>query len=350
MSFRFRRSVKLGKGVRLNVTKKGLGVSFGTKGLRRSYHSSGRRTSTIGIPGTGLSYVKTGKGKRRKSTRNSGTTDIARNEAVVQDYEEHLYMITNIHQQAPERIDWHAIAEMPAPFTEHTKGPNEVAAIKAYEDFKPNFLERIITSMAEKRREKLAAEIESAVEKDQADYSEWAELTNLAANILNGNLSAYEEAISQVDDIQTLSDQGLTTTFPNAQTAEITYEASPADVVPKQTLSLTKTGKVSKRAMGKTKYYGYMKDYVCSSAIWLARLIFAYLPVERVIIHMTERALNKATGYEAEKVLLSVQFDKDILASLQLEKINPSDAMANFHHHMDHLKTKGFRTVERIEG
>lgn len=55
---RFRRTVGLGGGIRLNVTKRGVGASVGRRGLRRSWHSTGRRTSTVGLPGTGLSWQK----------------------------------------------------------------------------------------------------------------------------------------------------------------------------------------------------------------------------------------------------------------------------------------------------
>ena len=58
-SFRFRKSIKLGPGVRLNVSKTGLGASMGVRGARRSFHSSGRKTASVGIPGTGLGYVHT---------------------------------------------------------------------------------------------------------------------------------------------------------------------------------------------------------------------------------------------------------------------------------------------------
>jgi hypothetical protein len=56
MSLRFRRSVTLFRGVRLNLTKTGIGISGGVRGARVSVHSSGRRTASVGIPGTGLSY------------------------------------------------------------------------------------------------------------------------------------------------------------------------------------------------------------------------------------------------------------------------------------------------------
>lgn len=56
MALRYRKSVRLGKGVKLNLTKTGVGLTFGGKGAHYSVHSSGRRTTSVGIPGTGLYY------------------------------------------------------------------------------------------------------------------------------------------------------------------------------------------------------------------------------------------------------------------------------------------------------
>lgn len=56
MGFYFRRSRKSLPGVRMNLSKNGVGFSLGTRGARYSISPTGRRTSSIGIPGTGLSY------------------------------------------------------------------------------------------------------------------------------------------------------------------------------------------------------------------------------------------------------------------------------------------------------
>ena len=58
MGFRFRKSFKIAPGVRFNLSKKSIGVSFGGKGARVSVNSSGRKTASVGIPGTGISYTK----------------------------------------------------------------------------------------------------------------------------------------------------------------------------------------------------------------------------------------------------------------------------------------------------
>lgn len=76
MGFRFRKSVKIAPGVRLNIGKKSVGISAGVKGARVSVNSSGRKTTTVGLPGTGLSYSKTEKiGGSKTSTHSSSSNN-----------------------------------------------------------------------------------------------------------------------------------------------------------------------------------------------------------------------------------------------------------------------------------
>ncbi len=53
MGVRFHRSIKIAKGVRLNISKTGLGVSVGPRGAKISVGPSGVY-SNVGVPGTGL--------------------------------------------------------------------------------------------------------------------------------------------------------------------------------------------------------------------------------------------------------------------------------------------------------
>ena len=57
MGFTFRKSIKLGKHIRLNVGKNGVGVSVGGKVLRLNRSATGKTSATVRIPGTGISYT-----------------------------------------------------------------------------------------------------------------------------------------------------------------------------------------------------------------------------------------------------------------------------------------------------
>lgn len=59
MGIRYRKSIGLGKGVRLNVGKGSLGISAGVKGAHVSVNSKRGVTTSVGAPGTGVSYSKT---------------------------------------------------------------------------------------------------------------------------------------------------------------------------------------------------------------------------------------------------------------------------------------------------
>jgi tetratricopeptide (TPR) repeat protein len=71
MSIRFRRSMKIAPGLRLNFSKSTLGLSFGIPGARVSVNTKGDVYTSAGIPGTGLYSVertslKGRKGRKRK--------------------------------------------------------------------------------------------------------------------------------------------------------------------------------------------------------------------------------------------------------------------------------------------
>ena len=76
MSLRFRRSLKIMPGVRLNFNKDSIGMSFGVPGARYTVNSKGRKTFTTGIPGTGLYNVETiSNNHRQDKSENSDQLD-----------------------------------------------------------------------------------------------------------------------------------------------------------------------------------------------------------------------------------------------------------------------------------
>lgn len=73
MGFRYRKSINLGGGFRVNISKSGIGYSWGVKGYRITKTANGTIRRTMSIPGTGISYVDTvGKtpGSNYSSTEN----------------------------------------------------------------------------------------------------------------------------------------------------------------------------------------------------------------------------------------------------------------------------------------
>ncbi len=73
MGLRFRKSYNLGCGFRINISKHGVGYSWGVPGYRISKSASGQTRKTYSIPGTGISYVEQRKNKNASIKPKSNT-------------------------------------------------------------------------------------------------------------------------------------------------------------------------------------------------------------------------------------------------------------------------------------
>jgi len=56
MALRFRRSFRIAPGIKLNLTRRGLGATVGVRGAHVSVNSNGRLTESVGAPGSGLYF------------------------------------------------------------------------------------------------------------------------------------------------------------------------------------------------------------------------------------------------------------------------------------------------------
>lgn len=75
MGIRFRRSIKICKGLKVNINKDSVGLSIGPRGLGYTFNTKGRKTVHAGIPGTGLSYVVSNNIVNSTKTQTSKSVD-----------------------------------------------------------------------------------------------------------------------------------------------------------------------------------------------------------------------------------------------------------------------------------
>ncbi len=60
MGWSYRKSISLGP-FRINLSKSGVGYSVGGPGFRTGVNASGRKYTSVSVPGTGLRYYKSKK-------------------------------------------------------------------------------------------------------------------------------------------------------------------------------------------------------------------------------------------------------------------------------------------------
>ena len=311
MGLRFRKSITLCKGVKLNLGAKSASISVGGKGFHQSFSTTGRTTSSVGIPGTGVSYQKSfslkkafsglfkEKGKDNKDNKKEEkVSSVAENKAAHEPaeadrarYEEYLAAVEelrSVHVNADEPVDWNLVTDK--------------------------------------------------------------ELKALAERVLKGDTDAYLEAVEAAEPLADLTEYGssfeIGTDDPSY--VEVEFDINADETVPVKELSLTKTGKLSEKEMTKTAYYSLVQDYVCSTSIRAARDIFALLPVEKVMIHAVDSVLDTATGKDKEVTVLSVMFERSTFDEVDFSRIDPSDMVESCTHFMNFKKTSGFEPVDRV--
>ena len=77
MSLRFRRTVTLLPGVRLNISKTGFSLSIGPRGASLTLGKRGL-FANLGLPGTGLSYRSRVGGKKQKTMQSTSANSGAK--------------------------------------------------------------------------------------------------------------------------------------------------------------------------------------------------------------------------------------------------------------------------------
>ena len=358
MGLRFRKSIKIAKGVKINLSKSGVSLSVGRTGLHGTINSRGQLTTSAGLPGTGVSFVKTMSlkkllggtkksedvetisPKKRKDTaipagerapavggsKEAGTSVSAAGDAAdqVAAYEQQLQMIRRVHETCSETIDWKKISEQPAP-------ASRSVSFNASND-------------------SFSEDLHDANNSKFDDYGDWKKLHDLSGKILAGDIDSYLEVLAEVKPFEDLTEYGsdfeVGTDDPSSMTVEFNVKSE--EVVPQETLALTSTGKLSRKALAKSTRNDIVQDYVCSCVIRIAREMFALLPVDRVLLNAKDSILNTATGHNEDVTLVSVIFDRARFMDTDFSRIDPSDLIEAYPSNMAFKKISGLGAVEEL--
>ena len=345
MGLNFRKSISLGKGLKLNLSKSGPSVSFGKSGFRQSVNLKGQARTTVGIPGTGIYYTKntnvknvvsglTGKAQEAKNKKAAGKAAVEPKAA-----------------KAPKGTKAAAGVAAGA-----AAGATAAAA-------KPAVNEELIAA-SKAKVEEFAAGIEAlkSVHKQSDGYIDWEAVANgavsgqmkelqpFAQSVLAGDIDSYFKVIAEVGPFDDLLEygSGFEVGTDDPSLLEIEFQVKSDDIIPTQYPDMKASGEIVMKDFTKSAYYELVQDYVSSTMLRVARDTFALLPVRQVIIHAVDKVLNPATGNDEEVTIASVKIKRDALATLNFERIDPSDCLESFESNVKFKKTTGYAPVDRV--
>ena len=279
----------------------------------------------------------------------------------VDEYNNYISIIKSVHKEATDQISWEGILKEEQPASPDRQNKHETEALRRQSNYKPSLFDKLLNSEA-KKRIKLKLEVEIARAEDERahqnrlkqyeqDKNDFFHLQEITKGVLNRQVESYKEAIvffAPYSDIAELGTQ-VDLSF-HSEHISIDLKINNKEVIPDYVLSTTSTGKLSKKPMAAGKSNDLYQDYVCSCVLRVARETLAYLPVNYVVVHAIGVLFDSKTGHEDPKTILSVVITPDKLKQLNMDTIDPSDSMKNFHYNMQFSKTNGFSAVERIDG
>lgn len=265
MGLRFRRSISLGKGLRLNFGKTGMSISAGVKGFRKTYNfNTGKTTTTVGLPGTGVYYTTTdGPKKEKKQT----TTPVFETPIYKEPYSKQNY--------EPNKT-----ASNPTVSTEvYDKNVVEQTYVEPKIQSKKKLDYKDVQSICRVSDEKIDwFEILSSKKPTDGFFNEnmWHYLHSVALDVCQGNIDTYLQVIQDINPYDDLLDYAENFEFGTDDAKEMNVSFNPLkDVVDEKDKEL-------------------YEDYIAACVIRVARDTFALLPVERVNVEVEGKLGYKA--------------------------------------------------------
>lgn len=260
----------------------------------------------------------------------------------VEAHENALEVLLSVHKEQHTPMDWSRFASSFPPHEPPRIARHELAALLKHtvsEAFQ--FADEGDAALAAARslddREYQAARAEY-----EREFAHWEGLNSLARRVLAGEARAYTQAVSEFPNLAEISNLGtaIHMTVHDAKLVECVLKVNGRDLIPSETKSLTAAGKVAIKPMPKARFHEIYQDYVCGCILRLAREIFALLPVEMVLLTATVDGIDSRTGHAAVLSVLSMAAPRALIEQLDFERLNPSDALANFQHRGDVLASR----------
>jgi len=280
--------------------------------------------------------------------------------AEVEDFEERLKQLMTIHHVVGESMDWPEISAKPAPFEPLKLRRWEEPALRKRDTFKASFFQRLFRKEQE-HRARLEQEVVEAIQRDEIShqrelklyrqkFEQWQDLSRLASAVIRGETEAYLKAFEELDPLSEMQEVGCNfeVSFPDEHTAVMDLTVESEKVVPRESKSLTRTGKLSAKSVPQSKFCELYQDYVCGCVLRTGRELFSFLPLTHVIVNVHATLLDSATGHFRVQPILSAAMPRKTIETMNFNAVDPSDAMALFPHRMGFKRSQEFFPISAV--
>lgn len=315
MGLRFRKSVKICDGLRLNFGKTGASVTVGSGPFKKTFNTNGNVTTTVGLPGTGIYWTETerrgSRNRRRTSTPQQTRTPMLsqHNDYQVAPAVDNYFTQRDVSDDA----DAATISESHAPAfvsratntashgndisQARVEDPVEIKGLSAeaikriylYEDTPIDWTELIAGATAEDLL---------------MDQTVHAYCAQMAHRILSGDVDAYLEVIERMRPVDDLA----------LYCGDFEFGTDKSNYIEVEFVAR------SERVLRGDGSDDILEEFVSAIAVRVARDLFALLPITTVIVHVKKCGITE----------LSVTFNRSQLYGMSFHNTSASKIVQMF--------------------
>jgi hypothetical protein len=279
----------------------------------------------------------------------------------VEVYENYVERITSVHKEVKQDLNWTKIVDESEPVAPSPVSRMTALAAEKQSKYRPGLIARLF-GLVQKQTERLESAVQDAKNKDaletekfvqlhQQELTDWNDQVALGKKILDGDPGALKTAIEQFQSLNEIEELGshVGFRFTDAGRAYCVVKVLSRDIIPEESKSLLKSGKLSQKRIPRGVFFELYQDYVCGVVLRVANEVLAMLPIEGLVVTAMDDVLNSKTGHIEESPIVSAYIPRNTIRQMNMSRIDPSDSMDNFIHNMDFKKTKGFSVVDEVD-
>lgn len=191
--------------------------------------------------------------------------------------------------------------------------------------------------------------LDTVWKKSYAIYVENNLETNIIQNILSKNPDYYRKISEYRPFDNFLKEYGSTASYNYYEDIiDVELFINIEDVVPINKTTVTASGVLSSKPFSDSERNKIIKNYVSSLTLRLVEEMFAVFPVNEIIISVIHNERSSKTGNFEDVAILSSSISRNILETLNLDYVNPSEALSNFKTNIKYSNSNGLQNIEKI--
>lgn len=384
MGFRFRKTISIIPGVRINLSNGSASLSVGPRGASVSFGKRGTYAN-LGLPGTGLSYRtrldRAGATSRQRSAGKQADIHLREElEREVKQLNDAVEEIINIHLLTPDPRQGYSYAELEAHYREQVLRPYNVAApirpekpvpVAAPEQPAENsgssFIGRIFESTSTKQHrlarnyERWQREVEDGLQENERVLKRYQEMRQRWAEeyatwqyeaadhqkkleITDSNISArfaadssfFESLLTEVLQATDWPRETLVNFQVKPGSSEILIDVDLPEVEDMPTSSIrvnARGSEIIEKELSQKVVREHYARHIHGIILRLVGIAFCALPFATVNISGFTQRINKQTGHLEDDYILSVLIHRHEFEKLnfeRLENVDPVEALNSF--------------------